>query len=143
MLSSFRFAGKAAQALLMTRLQYTQMLEVNGLIKEMAGEEGVESLDALEDSYTTTLIEQVREALRLSVLTSDLGPEVVKYFEDESNSAFPAEDGDLHNVTLREYLDEIAEDLVSLLSIPTPDIVNECEENVGSIVNHLEPFDKK
>ncbi len=143
MLSNFRFAGKAAQALLMTRLQYTQMIEVNGLIKEMAGEDGVASLDTLEDSHTTTLVEQVREALRLSVLLSDLTPEAVKYFEDESNSAFPAEDGDLHNVTLGEYFDEIAEDLVSLLSIPTPDIVNECEDTVGNIVSFLEPLDKE
>ena len=143
MISKFRFSGNIAQALLMTRLQYTQMLEVNGLIIENVGEKAFESLQPIEDNYTLNLIEQVAETIRLCVLTSGLEPEQVKYFEDPTNSAFPDEEGgDVYNVTIEDYYQEIAEDLVSLTPIPAPNIVAECERTIGEIIDFVDLFDK-
>jgi len=143
MISKFRFSGNIAQALLMTRLQYTQMLEVNGLIIENVGEEAFKSLQPIEDNYTLNMVEQAAETIRLTVLTSGLEPDQVAYFENPTNSAFPADrTGDVYNVTLEDYFQEIAEDLVTLTAIPAPDIIRECERTVGEVIDFVDVVDK-
>ena len=143
MISKFRFSGNIAQALLMTRLQYTQMLEVNGLIIENVGRDAFKSLQPIEDNYTLSMVEQVAETIRLTVLSSGLEPEQVEYFDDPTNSAFPTEEsGDVFSVSIGDYFQEIAEDLVTLTAIPAPDIIRECEGTVGEIIDYIDLIDK-
>ena len=140
MSNRFRFGGKAASALIMTRLQFSQMMEVNQLICEMA--DNPNQLSELSEEYEKNLVTQVKAMLQLSIEFSDLEPEVIKYCADLSNSAFPNEGSGLSDVDLNTYLTEAAEDIVTLFAIPAPDIVSEIESVVSDISCHLEPFDK-
>jgi hypothetical protein len=134
-----------AQGLIANRLYYTQAMEVSSLIREEAGDSITESYLEAEAEYVDLEIKRTYEMIRICIMQQLVteSDDVMTYYLNGDNRAFPLEDEDVLPDTIDEYLWEIANDLVTLFSTPAPDVIAEIEDFMQDIIDHhKEPFDK-
>jgi hypothetical protein len=144
-MSRFRISGEMAQGLIANRLYYTQAMEISSLIREEAGDSITESYLEAEAEYVDLEIKRTYEMIRICIMQQLVteSDDVMAYYLDGDNRAFPLEDEGVLPDTIDEYLWEIANDLVTLFSTPAPDVIAEIEDFMQDIIDyHGEPFDK-
>lgn len=144
-MSRFRISGEMAQGLIANRLYYTQAMEVSSLIREEAGDSITDSYLEAEEEYIDLEIKRAYEMIRICIMQQLVteSDDVMAYYLNGGNRAFPLEDEGVLPDTIDEYLFEIANDLVTLFSTPAPDVIAEIEDFMQDIIDyHKEPFDK-